>query len=408
MSPEQAKGRPTDRRSDIWAYRVCVVRDAHRAVAFGAPTPSGRDSRRCLSRTRSGRRLPGDAREYPEVAPTLAAEGPKRRLHDIADARIEIEEAQRHLRASQRESASDAGSGSYCLSRLGARHAHCCWVGVLAFASPAPAAEMRLEIATPPTTDPVSLAISPDGKRLSSWPPPKDGRGCGCVRSVPIRHGRWKGPTRPGFRSGPPTAAGGVLRGWEAQADRHRRRIARNPGGRAFGYGGAWSRDARGPLCPVAGNPDSSVSRRGWRARQRDPRGAAATDGPRLPQFLPDGTHFLFYVLGSPEARGVYIGELGSSETRRLLPIGRGRCVRAVGAPALRSPGDAVCAGLRSGSTPAERQSVSCRRTGRIRYRRSDRRCPCLMPAPSSIALVRRVWRSSSYGSIGPARRLGP
>src|SRR3546814_16522854 len=38
-----------------------------------------------------------------------------------------------------------------------------------------------------------------------------------------------------------------------------------------------------------------------------------------LPEFLPDGNHFLYYVDGSPEVRGVYFGQLDGSEGRRLL-----------------------------------------------------------------------------------------
>ncbi|MEO5739827.1 MAG: hypothetical protein ABIS29_04440, partial [Vicinamibacterales bacterium] len=39
----------------------------------------------------------------------------------------------------------------------------------------------------------------------------------------------------------------------------------------------------------------------------------------RQPQFLPDGRHFLFYIARGGEAAGVYVGELGSDSTRRLL-----------------------------------------------------------------------------------------
>jgi dipeptidyl aminopeptidase/acylaminoacyl peptidase len=40
--------------------------------------------------------------------------------------------------------------------------------------------------------------------------------------------------------------------------------------------------------------------------------------GHRFPQFLPDGHHFLYYVAGSPEVRGIYLGEIGKPESRRL------------------------------------------------------------------------------------------
>ena len=37
------------------------------------------------------------------------------------------------------------------------------------------------------------------------------------------------------------------------------------------------------------------------------------------PQFLPDQRHFLFFVAGTSEARGVYIGQLDSLDTKRLF-----------------------------------------------------------------------------------------
>jgi Tol biopolymer transport system component len=39
----------------------------------------------------------------------------------------------------------------------------------------------------------------------------------------------------------------------------------------------------------------------------------------RVPQFLPDQRHFLYYVAGSADARGIYVGDLGGTEPSRLL-----------------------------------------------------------------------------------------
>ena len=38
-----------------------------------------------------------------------------------------------------------------------------------------------------------------------------------------------------------------------------------------------------------------------------------------MPQFLPDGRHYLFYVARGGEPSGVYIGELGSESITRIL-----------------------------------------------------------------------------------------
>jgi hypothetical protein len=48
--------------------------------------------------------------------------------------------------------------------------------------------------------------------------------------------------------------------------------------------------------------------------------GLVRQGGDFSPQFLPDGRHFLYYVRGSPEARGVYVGHLDKTlDARRLL-----------------------------------------------------------------------------------------
>ena len=39
----------------------------------------------------------------------------------------------------------------------------------------------------------------------------------------------------------------------------------------------------------------------------------------RFPDFLPDGRHFLFFVAGTANVQGVYLGSLDTRETRRLL-----------------------------------------------------------------------------------------
>ena len=38
----------------------------------------------------------------------------------------------------------------------------------------------------------------------------------------------------------------------------------------------------------------------------------------RVPHFLPDGRHFLFYAAGTPEAAGIYLGSLDGGAPPRL------------------------------------------------------------------------------------------
>ena len=180
---------------------------------------------------------------------------------------------------------------------------------------------MRVDIATAPTTDPVSLAISPDGQKLV-FVAISDGRSRLWLRSLSSGAARpLEGTDRASFPFWSPDS-----RSVAFFADGSLQRIDIDGGSIAvladavLGRGGAWNRDgdvlfAAGPAGPIlrisdAGGEPASVT------RVETP----AQVGHAFPQFLPDGRHFLYYVLGSPEASGVYIGELGGSETKRLLP----------------------------------------------------------------------------------------
>jgi len=166
MSPEQARGQQPDRTSDVWAFgcvlyemltgkcsfsghtitdilaAVVKVDPDWSALPEGTPAAIRRLLRRCLQKNRN------------------------QRLRDIRDARIEIEEAP-----------SETESAVALPHRAGRKRAP--WiVGALGLAvalavtvlyyrrTPDTPAEARLDINTPPTTDPVSFAISPDARKL--------------------------------------------------------------------------------------------------------------------------------------------------------------------------------------------------------------------------------------------------
>jgi serine/threonine-protein kinase len=93
MSPEQARGRPADKRSDIWAFGCVFYEMLTGKRVFGGETSS--DSlARILEREPDWGPLP-DA--TPMAVRTLIrrclAKDPKQRLHDMADVRLELEEA---------------------------------------------------------------------------------------------------------------------------------------------------------------------------------------------------------------------------------------------------------------------------------------------------------------------------
>jgi len=92
MSPEQARGKPVDKRTDIWAFGCGFYEMLAGKKAFRGETVSDTLAA-VLKESPDWSALP------PETPPMLRAllqrclrRDPSRRLHDIADARIEIEE----------------------------------------------------------------------------------------------------------------------------------------------------------------------------------------------------------------------------------------------------------------------------------------------------------------------------
>jgi serine/threonine protein kinase len=93
MSPEQARGRPIDKRTDLWAFGCVLYEMLASRSAFASDTISDTIAR-ILERDPDWRALP--AATPPSVTRLLQRcldKDPKRRLHDIADARIEVEDA---------------------------------------------------------------------------------------------------------------------------------------------------------------------------------------------------------------------------------------------------------------------------------------------------------------------------
>ena len=176
MSPEQAKGKPLDKRADIWAFGCVLYEMLTGKRAFG-----GEDVTDTLAfvitKDVEWAALPGST--PPSVVRLLKRclqKDRKRRLADIADARLELDEAPL-----------DAGEGTAAASAAGTRRHAMMWTAAVVSVSaltgfavwtltrpsaPSPAPLQRLLVGVPATAPYVGevggvLAVSPDGSKIA-------------------------------------------------------------------------------------------------------------------------------------------------------------------------------------------------------------------------------------------------
>jgi serine/threonine protein kinase/Tol biopolymer transport system component len=93
MSPEQARGRPVDKQTDIWAFGCVLYEMLTARAAFGADTASD-TLVKVLEREPDWTALPaGTPAAIERLLWRCLEKDPDDRLHDIADARLEIRDA---------------------------------------------------------------------------------------------------------------------------------------------------------------------------------------------------------------------------------------------------------------------------------------------------------------------------
>jgi serine/threonine protein kinase/Tol biopolymer transport system component len=103
MAPEQARGRAVDRRADIWAFGVVLYEMLTGERLFGGDDPSdvlAAVLRQDIDWSQLPRSTPAPIRRLLE---RCLERDPKKRLRDIGDARIEIDEALKSPRADDRD-----------------------------------------------------------------------------------------------------------------------------------------------------------------------------------------------------------------------------------------------------------------------------------------------------------------
>jgi Tol biopolymer transport system component len=92
MSPEQARGRPADKRSDIWAFGVVLYEMLAGKRAFDGDDMSYTLANILKSEPDWNALAPGTPPAVRRVLRRCLEKDPRRRVHDIADARLELDE----------------------------------------------------------------------------------------------------------------------------------------------------------------------------------------------------------------------------------------------------------------------------------------------------------------------------
>jgi Tol biopolymer transport system component len=184
-------------------------------------------------------------------------------------------------------------------------------------ATPSAPPEIRLEVNTPPTADPESFAISPDGRRLV-FAASSEGKSQLWVRtldSVAAQPLAGTDEARYPFWS-PDGASVGFF------ADGKLKRIDIVSGAQQVlanaeaGFGGTWNRDGAIVFAPNGAGPLLKVPADGGKPAAVT-RLETVQSNHRFPQFLPDGRHFIYFVFRGPD-QGIHAGSLDEGPSKRI------------------------------------------------------------------------------------------
>jgi Tol biopolymer transport system component len=321
MSPEQAKGRRIDKRSDIWAFGCVLYEMLTGQSAFGGDDVT--DTLAAIVRAEPAwGAVPANT---PEAVRRLLrrclTKDLQQRLPEITTARLDIQDAQLDEAPAVAQS-SERRSAALRWAALLASVAAIGLVATAALRRDARPPELRVDIATPPTGAPTAFALSPDGLKLV-FAAPSNGQMMLWLRSLEDGSTRvlagtdgvgsafWSPDSRSlGF------LFGGSVKRLDLSDGSVRTLVERGGGGSG---GGAWNNDG---VILYAVSSATALSRLG--AAAPGPVAAATTlaareSGHLQPTFLPDGRRFIYYVRGTPDVSGIYLASLDGGTPRRLV-----------------------------------------------------------------------------------------
>ena len=335
MSPEQARGKPVDKRADIWAFGVVLFEMLTGARLFSGETVSDVLAA-VLTRNPDWKDLPGGTPAGVRALLRRCLErDPRKRLHDAADARILLEDSGIHEETPGEQRAQAPSRGSKLVTAIGllALGVAVGWAAKVFMSGakvqePAPAAVVRYEIPLPPAHSfQGDLALSPNQRTLV-FSAADDATGIRSlwIRSLDSLESKTLDNTEDArFPFWSPNSrelgffAGGELRVLDTVSGSQRVLARSGPYGEV--RGATWSSLGFIVFNPRFTGALQKVSEKGGpvepASRVESSRGQGTH---RIPNFLPDGKHFSFYMSpgGGSEPGELCLGELGSLEHRCL------------------------------------------------------------------------------------------
>jgi Tol biopolymer transport system component len=296
MSPEQARGRPVDRRADIWAFGCVLYEMLTGRRAFDAGESVSDAVAALLTREPDWTALPATVPPHVRRALRRCLEKDvARRFRDVGDVALDLDAADRDAPARSAPSWQRfvvAGALGVAAVSIAAA-----WTIYSGRGESLPADPRQFHIAAPEGADFVyAVAMSPSGKELAVAGAIGDGG------AIWIRPSESVDARRVGTQTGRPQSLfwspdgkslgffeGGQLKVLNV-ATAQTRTIAPAP----EGLGGTWGADDTILFAPDADGGIFRVNARGGDATPLTTPDRAKENSHRWPQFMPDGRRFIF------------------------------------------------------------------------------------------------------------------
>ena len=346
MSPEQARGKPVDRRTDVWAFGCVLFEMLTGRQAFDPGDTVSDAVAAVLTREPEWNTLPATTpAAIRRLVRRCLQKDPQQRIPHIGVARIEIDEGR-----------AESAMGSDVpvrqrRSRLGER---VLWaLGALLMLAVGRVANIgsrkdvmptavRFEIQPPagevfPGANGVPrFAVSPDGQHIafvSDLPAKRDAiriRSLNALDATLIRGtealpdvGRAGGLQQPFWSPDSRSIAffdehGGKLKTVDIHGGAVETVCEQLPGNQ---YGGSWNDGGIMLVATIATNGIQRISAKGGAPERVTTLDTSRRELSHLwPQFLPDGRHFLYHVqTAGPAPSSIYVGSIDATDCKRLV-----------------------------------------------------------------------------------------